>query len=225
MKRLTTFPAIAVTAIIILLSSCGHDKRSKGRVYMPDMAYSRTFETYAELDSQLYTGNVNDKGGLRIFFNAMPPAGTIKRGELFPYTLPNDSVGYKMSAEVLNPLGTGLLSASDSAEASRLYNINCGICHGAKGTANGPLSSKIGAIANLTQDIYKVMKDGTMFHSITYGKNNMGSYASQLTRQQRWMVIKYVRTLQGPAGVAPAADSTGAAKSKTGKDSTAIVAK
>jgi mono/diheme cytochrome c family protein len=64
-----------------------------------------------------------------------------------------------------------------------------------------------------------------MFHSITYGKNNMGSYASQLSRQQRWMVIKYVRTLQGPATAAPAADSTGAAKTKTVKDSTAVAAK
>jgi hypothetical protein len=40
------------------------------------------------------------------------------------------------------------------------------------------------------------MADGTMFHSITYGKNNMGSYASQLDRKQRWMVVKYIRTLQ-----------------------------
>ena len=30
--------------------------------------------------------------------------GTIKRGELFPYTLPNDSNGYKMSATVMNPI-------------------------------------------------------------------------------------------------------------------------
>jgi hypothetical protein len=43
------------------------------------------------------------------------------------------------------------------------------------------------------------MTDGTMFHSITYGKNNMGSYASQLDRKMRWMVIKYIRTLQPKA--------------------------
>ena len=37
------------------------------------------------------------------------------------------------------------------------------------------------------------MPEGTMFHSITYGKMNMGSYASQLTRKQRWEVIHYVK--------------------------------
>jgi mono/diheme cytochrome c family protein len=222
MKRLTNFLAIAVTVIIILLSSCSSDKRHPGKVYMPDMAYSRTFETYAELDSQLYTSNINEKGGLRIFFNEMPPAGTIKRGEMFPYTLPNDSTGYKLSAEIPNPLGPGLLNNADSAETARLFNINCAICHGAKGVANGPLSGKIGAIANLTLDLYKVMKDGTMFHSITYGKNNMGSYASQLNRKQRWQVIKYIRTLQGPA-TATVSDST--AKKPAVKDTAAIVKK
>ena len=219
MKRLTNFSAIAVTAMIVLMSSCSKDKRKPGTVYMPDMAYSRTFETYAELDSLKYTSDVNDKGGMKIFFNAMPAAGTIKRGEMFPYTLHNDSNGYKMSASVPNPID--FMTGAEMSEAARLYNINCAICHGEKGQANGPLSAKVGAIANLTLDLYKQMKDGTMFHSITYGRNNvgnMGSYASQLNRKQRWQVIKYVRTLQGPS----AADSTTKAAVN---DSAAVVKK
>ncbi len=217
MKRLTNFSAIAVTAVLIL-ASCSNNKRKPGTVYMPDMAYSRTIETYAELDSLKFTSDIHNKGGNKIFFNEMPALGTIKRGELFPYTLPNDSNGYKMSAAVPNPVD--FMTGAELGEAGRLYNINCGICHGEKGQGNGPLSAKIGAIANLTLDLYKVMKDGTMFHSLTYGKNNMGSYASQLNRKQRWMVIKYVRTLQGPATAATATDSTA-----TAKDSTAVVKK
>jgi mono/diheme cytochrome c family protein len=112
-----------------------------------------------------------------------------------------------MSAQVKNPLPP--LVGKDSAEASRLFNINCAICHGAEGKANGPLSAKIGAIANLTTDAYIKMADGTMFHSIFYGKNNMGSYASQLDRKQRWMLVQYIRMLQPKAppadGAAPAA--------------------
>jgi mono/diheme cytochrome c family protein len=103
-------------------------------------------------------------------------------------------------------------------EAGRLYNINCGVCHGAKGAANGPLAGKVGGIVNLTLDQYKQMADGTMFHSITYGKNNMGSYASQLDRKQRWMVIKYVRTLQG--GGQASTDSTATGKQGAAADST-----
>ncbi len=211
MKRLTNFFTIALTAVIVILSSCSN-KRSPGDIYMPDMAYSRTYESYDVQDSTKFTSDMFGKGGNRIFFNAMPAPGTIKRVEQFPYTLPNDSNGYKMSAAVPNPIE--FMTGAEMSEAARLYNINCGICHGDKGTANGPLAGKIGAVANLTLDLYKAMPDGTMFHSITYGKNNMGSYASQLNREQRWQVIKYVRTLQG-GGAAGAAASTDTSKAAT----------
>jgi hypothetical protein len=36
-----------------------------------------------------------------------------------------------------------------------------------------------------------------MFYSITFGKNLMGSYASQLSPKQRWQVIRYIKTKQG----------------------------
>ena len=204
MKKVKSISAL-ILAVTIAVSSC-HDKRSRGTIYMPDMAYSRTYEAYDVQDSAKFTADIFDKGGNKIFFNAMPAAGTVKRGELFPYTLLNDSNGYKMSAAVINPID--FMTGAQMSEAGRLYNINCGICHGEKGKANGPMAGKVGGIVDLTLDQYKALADGTMFHSITYGKNNMGSYASQLNREQRWMVIKYVRTLQGPLSTGAAADST-----------------
>ena len=39
---------------------------------------------------------------------------------------------------------------------------------------------------------------------MTYGKGVMGSYASQLTRAQRWMIVKYIRTLQPKKGAVTA---------------------
>jgi SNF family Na+-dependent transporter len=43
------------------------------------------------------------------------------------------------------------------------------------------------------------MPDGQMFYSVAYGKNLMGSYASQLSKRQRWMVIKYIKNKQAAA--------------------------
>jgi mono/diheme cytochrome c family protein len=40
------------------------------------------------------------------------------------------------------------------------------------------------------------MKDGQMFHILTYGQNNMPSYASQVSPEDRWSVITYVRSMQ-----------------------------
>ena len=194
MKKIATL-SVVILAMCISFVSCD-SKREPGKIYMPDMAYSRAYETYAEKDSSVFTTDQSKKGGGKIYYDNNPALGTIKRGELFPYTLPNDSTGYKMSATVKNPIDS--ISVADLKEAGRLFNINCAICHGEKGAGNGPISTsgKIGGIANLTLDNYVKMADGTMFHSITYGKNNMGSYASQLERKQRWMVIKYIRTLQ-----------------------------
>ncbi len=204
MKKIATLSVVVLTMSLAFVSC--DSKREPGKIYMPDMTYSRAYETYAEIDSSLFTGDQSMRGSSKIYYDNKPVTGTIKRGELFPYTLPNDSNGYKMSAMVKNPLDS--ISAADLKEAGRLFNINCAICHGEKGAGNGPISTsgKIGGIANLTLDNYIKMADGTMFHSITYGKNNMGSYASQLDRNQRWMMVKYIRTLQPKP--ASATDST-----------------
>lgn len=216
MTKYITGGLLALGAVV-LISSC-KDKTHPGKIYMPDMAYSRAYETYAERDSLLFTTDPSKKGGKRMYYNSQPVTGTIKRGEMFPYTLPNDSAGYAQSANVQNPID--FMTGFELSETKRLYDINCGICHGEKGKGDGPLSTsgKIGGIANLTLDAYVKMADGTMFHSITYGKNNMGSYASQLDRKQRWMIVKYIRTLQpkpetpATAPAAAPADTTATAK-------------
>jgi mono/diheme cytochrome c family protein len=193
MKKNNIITVLALALVGVAVMTGCDSKRQPGKIYTPDMAYSRAIETYSLLNDTVFTDNFANMGH-EIFYNRKPVEGTIQVGELFPYTLPNDTTGYKLSAEVKNPLPA--LTGSELEETARLFNINCAICHGAGGTANGPLSTKIGAIANLTTPPYVAMTDGTMFHSINYGKNNMGSYASQLSRKQRWMLVHYIRTLQ-----------------------------
>ncbi len=198
MKKLEILFVFNLVLLASVLESCD-SKREPGKTYMPDMTYSRAYEAYTP----------NDLAKEDINYVPYPVEGTIRRGDLFPYTLPNDSNGYRMSADVKDPLPP--LDTVQMAEAQRLFNINCAICHGSKLDAQGPLSTggKIPAVANLTVKQYVDMPVGTMFHSVTYGKNNMGSYASQLSRKQRWMVIQYVKAQQLLAS-APA-DSTSSA--------------
>lgn len=208
MKKIKIFSVLAVAAAAF--AGCNAGGNNPGRVYMPDMAYSRAYEAYAAHDSSKITTDEAKRGGKAIYYNAHPVPGTIKRGEEMPYSGKNDSTDYRLSANLKNPIKD--MSIIEMPEAQRLYQINCAICHGDKGTGNGPLaaSGKIGGVANFTLPVYVAMADGTMFHSITHGRNLMGSYASQLDRRQRWMVINYIRTLQPSAEAsAPAAtDST-----------------
>ena len=205
MKRINLVLMLFAATMII---SCG-SKREPGRIYMPDMAYSRAFEAYAP-------NNLKQEG---INYINYPVAGTIRRGDLFAYTLTNDSNGYKMAAEVKDPLPS--LDSNQMLEAQRLFNINCAICHGPNMDAQGPLatSGKVGGIANLKLDQYIKEPVGQMFHVVTYGKNNMGSYASQLSRTQRWMVIQYVKSEQ----LKESAKKSSAPE--TGKDSASTVKK
>lgn len=217
MKRISILAIGAITLAATV--SCNKVRRSPGRTYAPDMTYSRAYETYAELDSNKFTSDTN-LAGKKIFYNHQPVEGTIAQGGLlYIYPYKHDSAGYAQSAKETNPLDVASL---DMKEAERLYLINCGICHGTKLDGNGPLwkggdGPFPAAPKNFMDDAMKSMAEGTMYHSVTYGKNTMGSYASQLTVKQRWEVIAYIKMKQGAtSGAQPAAkaDSTATAKVK-----------
>lgn len=185
----------------VVIISCSKVRRNPGRVYMPDMAYSRAYETYAS------TEELRNKG---VNYTAMPVPGTIARGDMYPYTLTNDSTGYNASKNVVNPLQP--LDAKQYLEAARLYLVNCGICHGTKLDGNGPLYNDgkgpyAAAPKNLMLDDAKALAPGTMYHVMTYGKGAMGSYASQLSTTQRWMIVHYIKEKQNMAS--PGTPATG----------------
>ena len=50
----------------------------------------------------------------------------------------------------------------------------------------------------------KDLPEGKMYHTITYGKGVMGSHASQLNKEERWLVVHYVKYLQA-GGAMPGA--------------------
>ena len=223
MKKFIGIVFIFLAALIII--SCSDVRRNPGRVYMPDMGYSRALETYAKLDSSKFTNNPADIGEGKIYYTAYPVAGTMARGDEAPFAYamdkPGDTTNYVASKQAQNPLPA--LDAGQMKEAERLYLVNCAICHGSKLDGNGPLwKDGSGPFTSAPKNLMTLdMPDGQMFYSVTYGKNMMGSYASQITDKQRWMIIHYIKGQQATknASAKPAAaDSTGA-KAKT--DSTA----
>src|SRR5215831_1957416 len=221
MKKLSIITSIVI--LVATASGCSDVKRHPGAVYMPDMSYSRAYETFIPPDSTKFTTDSNHTDD-RIFYDALPVAGTIARGEEMPFPYakdaPGDTANYIASKQAINPLPT--LSAGEMTEAERLYLINCAICHGPKLDGNGPLyKGGEGPFpakpATLVGDAkYENMPEGQMFYSVTYGKNLMGSYASQLNRMQRWMVIDYIKAQQakGKASAAPASSTDSTSKAK-----------
>src|SRR5690606_15034553 len=190
---------IALSVVVAGMVGCSSGpQRDPGKIYMPDMAYSRALETYSSTEA------LQEQG---INYTRKPVAGTIKRGEAYPFPYAQDTPGeetnYKASMSVPNPLPP--LTNDQRVEAERLYLIHCGICHGSNLDGNGPLykganGPYAAAPRNLLADEIVVnMPAGQMFYSITYGKGMMGPYGPQLTTTQRWMLVHYIKDKQAEA--------------------------
>jgi len=165
----------------------GDKHRNPGRTYAPDMVYSRAYDAY--------TSNPNFADGQT---SRLPVAGTVAMGHDLPdHLAEGDTNAYKAFTTHYR------FSEAEVTEGGRLFNIYCAICHGANMDGQGPLftSGKFVAMpANLKDAKYLHMPMGTMYAAIKYGKNAMGSYASQLDVKQRWMVIAYIKKVQSANG-------------------------
>jgi hypothetical protein len=199
MKRINLI-SILIAGSFIVLSACHTNtyREHKG-IYMPDMHYSRAYDSYSS--NPLFADNQTSR---------RPVEGTIKRGELLPYHIPDTDSGYAYSGLVTNPLH---VTDSILKEGKRLFDIYCAICHGEKLDGNGPLYNGgsgpyVAAPANFIAGPKATLPEGTIFWVATYGIRNMGSYASQVNKYQRWMIVSYINSVQREHGTTRAQEDS-----------------
>jgi len=89
------------------------------------------------------------------------------------------------------------IDAANMARGRERYNISCEVCHGAAGDGQG-ITSKYGlnGAANYHQDKFRKMTDGEIFNTITNGKGQMLGYGYNVTTDDRWRIVMYIRALQ-----------------------------
>lgn len=200
---------IGTIAAATLVTSCVSRGNNTGWEYAPDMYYSKGYEPYNQGDS-----NVINPHGMSM---REPVAGSIAFGKAdFQYPLPNSGEGYEASA-------TQIVAPADLTDADArgkyLYNIYCTPCHGANGDNDGEVFKKVSTLKpawkGYTDEYIKTLPEGKIYHTLTYGKNNMGSHASVLKPVDRWRVIKYVKQL---SAAAPATADAAAPQDSTKKN-------
>lgn len=76
------------------------------------------------------------------------------------------------------------------------------------GGGDGPYTSRPQPYKTLLPPL----KDGGIFYSVSYGKNMMGGYGFQLSVNERWQVIHYIKSLAGIQPGAVAAEPVAEAK-------------
>jgi mono/diheme cytochrome c family protein len=108
----------------------------------------------------------------------------------------------------------------------REFDIFCYVCHGYDGSGRGPVNQRameLKAIdtdpqhplgmswtpaAQLYSDVIRAEPDGKIFNTITNGIRTMPSYGAQISVEDRWAIVSYVRALQLSMGGMPVANLT-----------------
>jgi mono/diheme cytochrome c family protein len=86
---------------------------------------------------------------------------------------------------------------ADMARGRERYTISCEVCHGAVGDGKG-IVSKYGltTAASYHSDRIRNMSDGEIFNTISNGKGQMFGYGYNITIDDRWRIIMYIRALE-----------------------------
>lgn len=183
-----------LTASGLLFTSCIRGKRDRGYEYAPNMYLSVPYNP----DSP---DPVTKNGS-----SSQPPvAGTIPTTVGYvPFHYANSLAGYEAAGrELKNPFPE---NAENLAQGKQLFLAFCSHCHGITGQGDGPVAMDQAAVkppsysnGNSSRSGAGQMKnlsDGKIYHTITYGVNNMGPHASQISPDERWKIVMYVHQLQ-----------------------------
>lgn len=86
------------------------------------------------------------------------------------------------------------------ARGRQVFETFCLPCHGKTGAGDGPVAARgvgMPGYPLATKGAKPLSyKDGHIFHIITYGRGNMGSYATQIAPADRWKAVLWLRQLQ-----------------------------
>ena len=182
-----------IVLFFVVLTSCNKDKNNPGYDYMGshDMYYTKYYKAYSP--NPIFKDSIT---------NQLPVEGTVSRGHMpFPYA--TKSIGDRAVNQTLAgiQLANPLAYDDDSvAKGKKLFNIFCSICHGETGAGDGHLYTSglfPAKPTSLIESYVQNKPDGEIYYVITAGSISglMGPHGTQVTPDERWMIINYLRSL------------------------------
>lgn len=191
---LATF-ALTLAVVVGILGFRGSHFRKPPLYIFPDMEFQTKLRP--QKPNGFFANGISSQ---------LPVGGTVARstpiqtpgGPVFPYQDAPVNTGRVTGTTNFvenNPLP---VTAELLRRGQQRFTINCSPCHGATAEGNG-IAKKIGAmavVANLHDKRIVELADGELFFVITNGRNLMGSYGANITVEDRWAIISYLRALQ-----------------------------
>jgi mono/diheme cytochrome c family protein len=79
-----------------------------------------------------------------------------------------------------------------------LFGSNCRRCHGSEGKGDGPDGNPETPPADLTRSSAEANPEGVIFYKVWNGRSKptMPAFKSQLTKNDVWLIVEYVKTLR-----------------------------
>jgi mono/diheme cytochrome c family protein len=200
MKIAKTLSILGVSALTFFGCRAGGD--NQGLEYAPQMYHSVAYEPLTQITDEeqgKWLSTREDEKGE--FFNSNvynphnmnmrePVEGTVPRNKngFLPHRLKQFEL--EEAALIENPIE---LSDPILKEGEVLFQQYCSSCHGKGGEGDGKVGEIIGGVANLKGGAYIDLPEGHIFHVITKGKGRMGAHGSQITTENRWKIVHYVK--------------------------------
>ena len=121
-----------------------------------------------------------------------PPRGTVPYGPLLdPAVATGRGPDGRPVALLPVPVDPKLL-----ARGRQRFDITCAACHGVLGDGESQVALNMSLRRPPSLHEFRDLPDGTIYQIISEGFGLMPSYANELTVQDRWAVVAYVRALQ-----------------------------
>lgn len=202
LNRTNIVLTVLLVIVIMLTAASRVDYTQPNIEILPDMKYTPAWAAYSPNP---------------VFANGRtlqaPVAGTIARGQMPLHFEATKEDALRAGEELENPYQQTDAEPAQLQESilrgGGTYRVFCVSCHGATGAGDGPVPQRgFPPPPSLLTGKSLQMRDGQLFHILTYGQGSMSSFTGQLSPERRWDVINYVRSLQATAGPAAQADGS-----------------
>jgi len=188
------FSSLLLPLSLVFLSGCSlitETSRTPPIQVWPDMKKQEKFLAQSAVEPEGELSKIFKDGRA----NRRPVEGTVARGQL---RLEN-----VMSTGMVNPTtyaGQNPIPLNEDVMklGQARFNVYCSPCHDRTGSGQGIVNKREPTYkpGNLQDDRIRQMADGELFSVMTNGRRTMPSYRYQLSEQERWSVVYYVRALQ-----------------------------
>lgn len=182
--RCCKMQCLSLIGFLFVLTACGAGSKPPFEYIGPNMVKGPEIKAQR---ADFKSPNNGDRG-MRV-----PPKGSIPV-DYDPYLYNDDAEA--AGKELRNPLRP---TKALLLRGQQLFNTYCAVCHGETGDGAGYIVPKFPQPPSLFSEKVNNWSDGRIFHVITRGQNLMPSYASQVSAEERWAIISYMRVLQKAA--------------------------